>query len=265
MGLRAIRGAVKWSLVKVVIICGCLIKLTTILWGRNKKMRKNIYAKMSLCLLLTLTGCGQTHEGAEPETQTESDAAVVSELQSSSETDSGMSALDLAGMSDSEMLLDAFLANQIPAVDDEQQAAYMFENFQYDDEEWDTWSVGERVDLDNDGENEQVLNGPYGGWYLDARNQKVYVWATGEGTAGELSYVYYDDAVWIVHRDVTHAGRQMFWLTKYDGNGKIADETQLSAEYWESSDYQYHEDSDFTFGDDKISMDGKELEEINGY
>lgn len=210
-------------------------------------MSSNRYAKALLFLLFIMTGCGQTRNETDPKvTELEIDAVFESETAEELE----------ATMSDSESLLDAFLASQIPAVyDDGRQEAFIFEDFQCNGEDWDTWSVGERVDLDNDGENEQILNGPYGGWYLDARNQNVYILAQGEGTSGELSYVYYDDAVWIVHRDITHVGRQMFWMTRYDGNGKIADEIQLSAEYWESSDYLYHEDSDFTFGEDKISME----------
>lgn len=211
-------------------------------------MSSKRYAKVLLFLLFIMTGCGQTHNETDPKViELEIDAAFESETAEE---------LEVTAMSDSESLLDAFLANQIPAVyDDGRQETFMFEDFQYDGEDWDTWSVGERIDLDNDGEKEQILNGPYGGLYLDARNQKVYILTQGEGTSGELSYVYYDNAVWIVHRDITHAGRQMFWLTRYDGNGKIADEIQLSAEYWESPDYLYHEDSDFTFGEDKISME----------
>lgn len=36
-------------------------------------------------------------------------------------------------------------------------------------------SVGERVDLDNDGEEELIINGAYGGIYLDVRDNKIYV------------------------------------------------------------------------------------------
>lgn len=36
------------------------------------------------------------------------------------------------------------------------------------------YSVGDKTDLDNDGEDERILNGPYGGIYLDARDNRVY-------------------------------------------------------------------------------------------
>ncbi len=152
-------------------------------------------------------------------------------------------------------VLDAFLDNAVPAYYDDDERVLMFEQLPMYEEDWAAYSVGERIDLDNDGEREQIMEGPYGGLYLDARDQKVYVFAEGEGTAGVLSYTEYEDAVWIVHRDTTHMGRQMYWLTRYNGEGEIEDEFQLSAEYWDSQNGQYDEKSDFTFRDKKISME----------
>lgn len=157
---------------------------------------------------------------------------------------------------ESEELLDAFLAGEIPAFyGDNGEASINFEQLPIDEEDWSSYSVGERIDLDNDGENELILDGPYGGMYIDARAGKVYVLAAGEGTARVLSYTDYDHATWIVHSDTTHAGRQTYWLTKYDGDGNIADEFKLGAEYWYSPDDKYDENSDFTYRDAKISME----------
>lgn len=107
----------------------------------------------------------------------------------------------------------------------------------------------------------------YGGKYFDARDGKVYILAEGEGTSGELFYTYYDNAVWIVHSDITHMGRKMYWLTRYDGEGNVTDEFQLSAEYWDSPDSKYDENSDFTYRDEKISMEEYETlrKEIIGW
>lgn len=154
-----------------------------------------------------------------------------------------------------EALLDAFLASEIPAIyDDGEEGGILFDQLPHDEDEWDCYSVGERIDLDNDGENEQIVNGPYGGMYFDARDGKVYVLAEGEGTAGVLSYAVYDHATWIVHSDTWHVGRQIYWLTRYEGGDNIVDEFKLGAEYWESTDDQYDESSDFTYRDEKISM-----------
>lgn len=147
---------------------------------------------------------------------------------------------------ESEALLDAFLDNAVPAYYDGDERVLMFEQLPMYEEDWAAYSVGERIDF---------MEGPYGGLYLDARDQKVYVFAEGEGTAGVLSYTEYEDAMWIVHSDTTHMGRQMYWLTRYNGEGEIEDEFQLSAEYWDSQNGQYDEKSDFTFRDKKISME----------
>lgn len=156
---------------------------------------------------------------------------------------------------DPEKLLDAFLASEIPAIYNTGKEVMFDQLSQNGEEIWLNYSVGERIDLDNDGENEQIINGPYGGLYLDARDQKVYVFAQGNGTALMLSYTNYDNAVWVVHSDTTHGGRQLFSLTRYDGGEKIVEELLLAAEYWDSPDGVYDENSDFTFGEEKISME----------
>ena len=174
--------------------------------------------------------------------------------------------------SESEALLDAFLASEIPAIYENEERPNILFN-QLPNDKWDYCSyyyVGERVDLDNDGENEQIVNGPYGGIYFDARDGKVYVLAEGDGTAQSLSYTYYDNATWIVHSDTTHGGRLVYWLTKYDGKGDIVDEFVLSAQYWDSPTGRYDESSTFHYRDEEISMEEyerliKEIFEMSGY
>ena len=198
---------------------------------------------LSATVLLLLAGCGENEKETIPDAS-ERDFTVNAE---------------------SEELLDAFLEGEIPAFyDEEEGAGIMFDDLPVDEEDYFSYSVGERIDLDNDGEAEQILNGPYGGKYLDARNGNVYVLAEGEGTTGVLFYTCYDNAVYIVHSDTTHVGRQMYWLKKYDGGGNIVDEFQFGAEYWDSPDDRYGEDSEFTYRDEKISMEeyealGKEI------
>lgn len=131
----------------------------------------------------------------------------------------------------------------------------MFDQLPFDEQDWFSYTAGERIDLDNDGENEQIVNGPYGGIYFDARDGKVYVLAEGEGTTGLLSYTDYDGATWIVHCDTTHRGRQTYWLTRYDGEGNIVDEFQLGAAYRDSFDDKYDESSDFSYRGKNISME----------
>lgn len=83
-----------------------------------------------------------------------------------------------------EELLDLFINGQVSAISSEDPAsAFYITDLDMDSEEWDSYSIGERVDLDNDGENELIICGPYGGIYFDARDNKVYEFAVGEGTA----------------------------------------------------------------------------------
>ena len=189
--------------------------------------------KWLLVLLPLLAGCGRNDE----------------------EIISTVSGLDSTVKSESEELLDAFLAGEIPAIyDNGDEAVIMFDQLPFDEEDWFSYSAGERIDLDNDGEKEQIVSGPYGGSYFDARDGKVYELAEGEGTTGFLSYTDYDNAILIVHSDTTHVGRQTYWLTRYDGEGNIVDEFRLGASYWDSLDDIYNENSDFTYRDKKISM-----------
>lgn len=210
--------------------------------------------------LFLLTGCEKNHEETDLE-EIEFDFAATSETESKQETNLPVSELDTTITTDSEALLDAFLSSKIPAViNSENGVTIMFNQLPHDEEDWSGYIAGERIDLDNDGENEQIIDGPYGGMFLDARDGKVYVFASGEGTTGILTYTQYDNAVWVVHSDTTHWGRQIYWLTKYDGGENIVDEFTLAAEYWDSSDSKYDENSDFTYRDEKITM--KEYESL---
>ena len=83
-----------------------------------------------------------------------------------------------------EELLDLFINGSISAIGSGDSTFYITD-LDMDSGEWDSYSIGEKVDLDNDGENELIICGPYGGIYLDARDNKVYEFAVGEGDALE--------------------------------------------------------------------------------
>lgn len=147
---------------------------------------------------------------------------------------------------------DEFIAGNIPATREDYGNEFYITDLNMDTDEWDAYSIGQMLDLDNDDENELILNGPYGGMYLDEKDGNVIVFAEGGG-AMELSYVYYDDAYWIVHSDTTHAGRQMHQFTRFDGANCIVDSFELNAEYWDQDNYD--ENSDFTYRGEKVPME----------
>ena len=157
-----------------------------------------------------------------------------------------------------DIFFEDFISGKIPAIRINSQERFYITELNMNPDEWDSFRIGERIDLDNDGEKELIMDGPYGGIYLDVNNEHVIAFAEGEGSAFELSYVYYDDAYWIVKSDTTHAGRQMYSFTKYSGADCIVDSFELSAEYWEQD--AYDENTGFTYRGEEISM--KQYEQI---
>lgn len=127
-------------------------------------------------------------------------------------------------------MLDKFLAGEINA---EANGFYRTESFNISElpqgEEWDSYSIGDRVDIDNDGEEELIINGPYGGMYLDGSADGVKVFAGGEGTASNLSYIHCNEETWIVHSDTMHSDRIYYKLEKYSGADNVVDSITLES------------------------------------
>lgn len=176
-----------------------------------KKMMSMMISAAMVCTLLA--GCRDKEQQVESESM--QDTQVLVETQETEES----------GKTEADTLLDQFLAGEIDAWYGED--TFNISELQMDVEDWASYSVGERLDLDNDADNEQVLNGPYGGIYLDASNGKVKVFACGEGTARNLSYTYFDGEVWIVYYDDMHVGRAYYFLEKYYGADDLAETIDL--------------------------------------
>lgn len=150
--------------------------------------------------------------------------------------------------------------------EDGSERTYRIPDLPHDEEDYlSFYEVGGRVDLDNDGITELIINGPYGGIYLDVRNGKVYELASGDGTACELDYAVYKGITYICHRDTTHMGREIFDMNAFDGSGKVVNSTRLSAEYWDKEYLDY--DATCHFGEKEISVSEflKLRKEIFGY
>lgn len=129
-------------------------------------------------------------------------------------------------------LLDSFINGLTDAVDSEDSAStFSVSDLKLDSEEWDAYSIGEKVDLDNDGENELIINGPYGGIYLDARDGKVYEFAAGESAVLVLSYTYYNGAVWIMYSNSSSAGFEFYHMEKFEGADNLTAEMNFGEEF----------------------------------
>ncbi len=138
--------------------------------------------------------------------------------------------------------------------EDNTDCSFRIPELPHDPDDFECFEVGERVDLDNDGVKELIINGPYGGKYLDARDGEVFQLAEGEGTAGWLWHAEYNGETYICHVDNSHGGRETFLMDQYDGSGNIVESTSLTAEYWDSVEF----DADSAichFGDEEISVD----------
>ena len=170
-----------------------------------------------------------------PENQQESDMQDAA--------DTGMEAT-------ADELLDSFINGLADAVDSEDSAStFSVSDLNLDSEEWEAYSIGEKVDLDNDGENELIINGPYGGIYLDARDDKVYEFAAGEGTVLILSYTYYNGAVWIMYSNRSSAGFEFYHMEKFEGADNLTAEMNFGEEF----------DPDNAEAGIKYTLDGAEI------
>lgn len=212
-----------------------------------------------LSVMLVWSGCSGDTDGAETASKREETwESVVEDLEDESEEkvsedvteEKSESVLSVDG------LLDLFLAGEIPAtaLSGEREAFYITD-LPMEVEDYFSYSVGDRVDLDNDGEEELILEGPYGGIYLDARAGEVFVLAEGEGTAGTLGYTRFDDWTWIVHSDTTHAGRIIYDFTMYDGSGKCVDSFRLGKEFWEFPNEPDGPNTIYTYRDEQITKE----------
>ncbi len=190
-------------------------------------MKKSRYILMSTLVIGVLfVGCGSE--------------VVQSEGQEISQ--SGQVQIEQTANSNVNDTLDKFLAGEINA---KGNGFYWAESFNISEiplgEEWDSYSIGDRIDLDNDEEEELVLNGPYGGMYLDVIGDKIIVFASGDGTASNLSYINCDDGIWIVHSDTMHSGRTYYRMEKYSGTDNMTDCVTLECyEQGKNSSSQYY-------------------------
>ncbi|MCM1160970.1 MAG: hypothetical protein NC412_07085 [Roseburia sp.] len=180
--------------------------------NRCKKITALLYV---LLTALNIVACGQVKED-------ETVHAEKSNAQTGENIESEMS---------TEELLDLFINGSINAIDStDLTSTFYITDLNMDSEEGDSYSIGEKVDLDNDGENELIICGPYGGIYLDAHNNKVYEFAAGDGNALTLSYVVYNGATWIMYSNRMNTGYELYYMEKFEGADNLVAEMNFSEE-----------------------------------
>lgn len=191
-------------------------------------MMKKVGLVIQILLILFLCGCN------EKEIVTEDDSVLSSEQ---------IITVDSNDTSENGDLIDDFLNGDIPAYYDDDRPLW-FKDMLFDEAEWDSYSLGVRADFDNDGEDEQSLNGPYGGMCLDIQGDCVRIMAYGQGTAIVLDYVLVDDIYWIVYKDTTHSGRQHYHFIRYNGGESIEEEHILEWHEDENGERRHYYDDE---------------------
>ena len=111
-------------------------------------------------------------------------------------------------------------------------------------------TIGAEESNDNDGEDELIICGPYGGIYLDARNNKVYEFAVGEGDSLVLSYVVYNGSTWIMYSNRMHTGYEAYHMEKFEGADNLVAEMNFHEELV---------DEDNVEGKGKYTLNGTEI------
>lgn len=188
--------------------------------SRYKKIITLICASLTA---LSITACEQVKE----------DEIVNTEESSVNQQENNIQAVENADTeATGEELLELFINGSIGAVDStDVTSTFYITDLNMDSEEWDSYSIGEKVDLDNDGENELIINGPYGGIYLDARDNKVYKFAGGDGDALVLSYTYYNGSIWIMYSNRSSAGFEFYHMEKFEGADNLTAEMNFGEEF----------------------------------
>lgn len=175
-------------------------------------------------------GALQMGEGAEPVIN--GDETVNAKESSVDQQENSTQAVENADSeATAEEILDLFINGVINAAGATDLApTFYITDLNMDSEEWDSYSIGDKVDLDNDGEDELIINGVYGGIYLDAHDNRVYEFARGGGTALKLSYTYYNGDIWIMYSNRMNAGYEFYHMEKFEGADNLVAEMNFGEE-----------------------------------
>ena len=196
-------------------------------------LKKNIVGLIGILTALSVAACGQVKEDemVNDEMVNIEDFAANQQESDIQAGESGDSEITEEKTVNAEELLDLFINGSISAEDPaDLTSAFYISDLNMNAGEWDSFSVGEKVDLDNDGENELIMNGPYGGIYLDARDNRVYKFAAGDGNACILSYTYFNGDVWILYSNGMNVGYESYHMEKFEGADNLAAEINFGEE-----------------------------------
>ena len=127
-------------------------------------LKKNVVGLIGILTAVSVAACGQVKEDVMVNIEDFAANQQESDIQAGESADSEIIEDEIVN---AEELLDLFINGSISAEDPaDLTSAFYISDLNMNAGEWDSFSVGEKVDLDNDGENELIMNGPYGGIYV---------------------------------------------------------------------------------------------------
>ena len=110
-------------------------------------------------------------------------------------------------------------------------------------------------DVDEDDKDELLVSTLFYGYIIyDVRDGELVLLDRGDGTASVCGVYEGNGHVYVSHSDFTHSVRSLLTLTRYDKKGNVVETISINAEYWDSEDDIYDENSDFTYNGQKITM-----------
>ena len=139
-------------------------------------------------------------------------------------------------------LFEKFLAGEIDAVsinEDGTKTSVSVYDLDLNGGEWDSFSFYGYKDVDNDGEEELVLQGPYGFAMFDTDDGSVFLFAEGEGAGATCLLSNYNDKCWIVYAHA-YADGDDFRFMQYLGSENMVDSFAVYSEPDESGNTVYH-------------------------
>ena len=115
-----------------------------------------------------------------------------------------------------------FLNNKIPACRVDGSEVWK-KDLSFDENDLNCYKVGKLLDVDNDGIKEQLIEGTAGGFYLDYRNNQLYVMPAVDEVIGDMTYLQRDGEYCIVYKDALNSGREYYRTLKYNGDTLVED------------------------------------------
>lgn len=143
-----------------------------------------------------------------------------------------------------ESCFEDFLNNKMPAYRGDGTEIWE-KDIVFDEDDWNCYKIGEQFDVDNDGEKEQLIDGPKGGFFLDCRNNQLYVWPDVSNPMGDMTYRQIEGEYWIIYKDALSSGREYFRILKYMGSDKVEDIGIKKLEVSEN-EYEYYINSELS-------------------